>query len=60
MHGRIDAIENVEVSDKRPVILSCHHRIAYLIVEYRHRKYHHLHAEIVVNEKRQKYLRFLE
>jgi len=26
MHGRIDAIENVEVSVKRPVILSRHHR----------------------------------
>ncbi|XP_070070197.1 uncharacterized protein [Drosophila takahashii] len=29
--------------------------IAYLIVEYHHRKYHHLHAEIVVNEIRQNY-----
>jgi len=55
MQGRIDAIENVEVSVKRPVILSRHHRIAYLLVEYHHRKYHHLHAEIVVNEVRQKY-----
>jgi len=55
MQGRIDVIENVEASVKRPVILSRHHKIAYLIVEYHYRKYHHLHAEIVVNEIRQKY-----
>ncbi|XP_070141603.1 uncharacterized protein [Drosophila kikkawai] len=55
MHGRIEAIEDVEVNVKHPIILPSRHRVTYLIVGYYHRKYHHLHGEIVVNEIRQQY-----
>ncbi|XP_064554834.1 uncharacterized protein LOC135439898 [Drosophila montana] len=53
--GRIDNIEGVEVCVKRPIILPRRHRLTYLLVEFYHRKYHHLHNEIVVNELRQQY-----
>ncbi|XP_041632395.1 uncharacterized protein [Drosophila kikkawai] len=55
MQGRIEAIEDVEVNVKHPIILPSRHRVTYLIVGYYHRKYHHLHGEIVVNEIRQQY-----
>lgn len=38
---------------KRPIILPQKHKITNLIVDYYHRKYHHQHNEIVVNEMRQ-------
>ncbi|XP_067628058.1 uncharacterized protein [Eurosta solidaginis] len=55
IRGRVDAIEAVEIDVKRPIILPRRHRITYLIAEFYHRKYHHLHNEIVVNELRQRY-----
>ncbi|KAH8316858.1 hypothetical protein KR067_000307, partial [Drosophila pandora] len=55
MQGRIEAIDNVEVDVKRPILLPRHHQVTYLIVEYYHRKFHHLHGEIVVNEVRQRF-----
>ncbi|XP_064554384.1 uncharacterized protein LOC135439572 [Drosophila montana] len=53
--GRIDNIEGVEVCVKRPIILPRRHRLTYLLFEFYHRKYHHVHNEIVVNELRQQY-----
>ncbi|XP_070067150.1 uncharacterized protein [Drosophila virilis] len=53
--GRIDNIEGVEVCVKRPIILPRRHQLTYLLVEFHHRRYHHLHNEIVVNELRQRY-----
>ncbi|XP_070067139.1 uncharacterized protein [Drosophila virilis] len=53
--GRIDNIEGVEVCVKRPIILPRRHQLTYLLVEFYHRRYHHLHNEIVVNELRQRY-----
>ncbi|XP_070067188.1 uncharacterized protein [Drosophila virilis] len=53
--GRIDNIEGVEVCVKRPIILPRRHQLTYLLVEFYHRRYHHLHNEIVVNELRQRF-----
>lgn len=53
--GRIDAAEGVQFDTKRPIILPSKSLITTLIVDFYHRKYHHLHKEIVVNEIRQKY-----
>ncbi|KAL7726355.1 hypothetical protein ACLKA6_001572 [Drosophila palustris] len=53
--GRIDLIEGVEINVKRPIILPRRHRLTYLMVESYHRRYHHLHDEIVVNELRQRF-----
>ncbi|XP_070067180.1 uncharacterized protein [Drosophila virilis] len=53
--GRIDNIEGVEVCVKRPIILPRRLQLTYLLVEFYHRRYHHLHNEIVVNELRQRY-----
>ncbi|KAL7726341.1 hypothetical protein ACLKA6_001558 [Drosophila palustris] len=53
--GRIDLIEGVEINVKRPIILPRRHRLAFLMVESYHRRYHHLHDEIVVNELRQRF-----
>ncbi|XP_070066880.1 uncharacterized protein [Drosophila virilis] len=53
--GRIDNIEGVEVCVKRPIILPRRHQLTYLLVEFYHRRYHHLHNEIFVNELRQRY-----
>ncbi|XP_070067195.1 uncharacterized protein [Drosophila virilis] len=53
--GRIDNIEGVEVCVIRPIILPRRHQLTYLLVEFYHRRYHHLHNEIVVNELRQRY-----
>ncbi|XP_061389849.1 uncharacterized protein LOC133325038 [Musca vetustissima] len=51
--GRIDEINGVAMNVKRPIILPKKHKITKLIVDYYHRKYHHQHNEIVVNEMRQ-------
>lgn len=51
--GRIDEINGVAMNVKRPIILPQKHKITNLIVDYYHRKYHHQHNEIVVNEMRQ-------
>ncbi|XP_041633342.1 uncharacterized protein [Drosophila kikkawai] len=52
---RIEAIEDVEANVKHPIVLPSRYRVTYLIVGYYHRKYHHLHGKIVVNEIRQQY-----
>ena len=53
MKGRIDAIELVPFNVKRPIILPQKHNITNFIIDFYHRKYHHQHNEIVVNEIRQ-------
>ncbi|XP_037825845.1 uncharacterized protein LOC119613850, partial [Lucilia sericata] len=53
--GRIDAILNVPIDVKRPIILPQKHRITYLFIDFYHRKYHHHHNEIIVNEIRQRF-----
>lgn len=53
VHGRIDAIEGVDVAVKRPIILPSRHRITSLIVRHYHRIYRHRHDETVINEIRQ-------
>ncbi|XP_070067090.1 uncharacterized protein [Drosophila virilis] len=53
--GRIDNIEGVKVCVKCPIILPRRHQLTYLLVEFYHRRYHHLHNEIVVNQLRQRY-----
>lgn len=55
MKGRIDAILDVPVGVKRPIILPQKHKITCLLIDYYNRKYHHHHNKIVVNEIRQRF-----
>ena len=55
VRGRIDAMLDVTMDQKRPIILHRKHYITFLIADYYHRRYHHHHNEIVVNEMRQRY-----
>lgn len=55
MKGRIDAIDGVAISVKRPIILPSKHPVSYLLADFYHRKYHHHHDEVVVNEMRQRF-----
>ncbi|XP_054745895.1 uncharacterized protein LOC129250285 [Anastrepha obliqua] len=48
--GRIDVAEAVAINVKRPIILPRKHD-----VDFYHRKFHHHHNEIVVNEMRQRF-----
>ncbi|XP_054745753.1 uncharacterized protein LOC129250135 [Anastrepha obliqua] len=53
--GRIDAAEGVAINVKRPIILPRKHDVTRLLVDFYHRKFHHHHNEIVVNEMRQRF-----
>ncbi|KAJ6643050.1 hypothetical protein Bhyg_08006 [Pseudolycoriella hygida] len=53
--GRIDAVPNLSLDSRRPIILPKQHRITFLIVGWHHRKMHHGNHETVVNELRQRF-----
>ncbi|XP_017485823.1 PREDICTED: uncharacterized protein LOC108374345 [Rhagoletis zephyria] len=53
--GRIDELRIADYDTRRPIILPRHHQVTYLIADSYHRKFHHHHNEIVVNEMRQRY-----
>ncbi|XP_075167626.1 uncharacterized protein LOC142239729 [Haematobia irritans] len=53
INGRIDAATIVPTSIKNPIILPQKHATTNLVIDYYHRKFHHQHNEIVVNEIRQ-------
>ncbi|XP_017467064.1 PREDICTED: uncharacterized protein LOC108359640 [Rhagoletis zephyria] len=51
--GIIDFANGVAVSVKRPLILPKNHPVTRLLIDFYHRKFHHHHNEIIVNEMRQ-------
>ncbi|XP_075157723.1 uncharacterized protein LOC142230989 [Haematobia irritans] len=53
--GRIDAAPHVKFDTKRPIVLPRKHYLTELITNFYHRRFHHHHPEIVVNEMRQVY-----
>lgn len=53
--GRIDAAQTVSDDVKRPIILPANHAITRLLVDFFHRRYHHLCHETVINELQQRY-----
>ena len=55
IRGRIDAAEDAPRNMKRPIILPQKHVITKLLIDFYHRRYHHKHNEIVVNEIRQNF-----
>lgn len=54
MRGRLDAAAITDTV-KRPIILSRHHYVTHLIVDFYHHKYKHQHHQTVLNEVNQKY-----
>ncbi|XP_037047880.1 uncharacterized protein LOC119082466 [Bradysia coprophila] len=56
LRGRIDAISNVSLDQKRPIILPTKNQITELIVNDYHRRYQHQNTETVINEVKQKYV----
>lgn len=56
MRGRIDAISNISMDQKRPIILPTKHQITDLVVKEYHCRYKHRNTETVINEVKQKFL----
>lgn len=54
--SRIDSVNNVPFSVKRPILLPKDNRITELIMSYYHKMYHHGNSETVINELRQKFI----
>lgn len=53
--GRLDNAHSISDSAKRPIILARNHYVTRLIVDWYHRKNHHLHHQTVLNEVRQRF-----
>lgn len=54
--SRIDAVNNIPFSVKRPILLPKVHKITDLIMNHYHNLYHHGNSETVINELRQKFI----
>lgn len=53
LHGRIDVVEDVTFSSKRPIIIDSKHPAVRLLIAYHHKKAAHANNELVINELRQ-------
>lgn len=54
--SRIDAVNGIPLSVKRPILLPKNNRITNLIMMFFHKMYHHGNSETVINEMRQKFI----
>ncbi|XP_049308667.1 uncharacterized protein LOC125777625 [Bactrocera dorsalis] len=53
--SRIEEARGVTTDLKQPIILPRNNIVTHLVTDFYHRKFHHLHNEIVVNEMRQRF-----
>ncbi|XP_049314466.1 uncharacterized protein LOC125778895 [Bactrocera dorsalis] len=55
VRGRIEEARGVTTDLKQPIILPRNNIVTHLVADFYHRKFHHHHNEIVVNEMRQRF-----